>query len=305
MPEAKVISTTRDRVGECPVWDVAAQALYWVDIEGRHIHRWDSETGTQQTWNTPERIGCIALSDHGGLVAAMETGVFAVTLQAPPLVTLECLASIRHPAPGMRFNDGRCDAQGRFWMGSMCMDMSLASPVGALYCLDEQGLSQPRVEGLITPNGLAFSPDGRTAYLSDSHPSVQKIWAFDFEPVSGTLSNRRGFVDMTPLPGRPDGAAVDAEGCYWICGNDAGLVHRFSPAGELLQSVPVPVAKPAMCAFGGAGLDVLYVTSIIPAGVEPAQLGLHGAVFALNCGVRGLPEPRFSRFPVSRIQPGS
>jgi sugar lactone lactonase YvrE len=294
LSEPRVLSAHRDLVGESPVWDTQAQALYWVDIQGRHIHRHDWASGAQQTWNTPERVGCIALSARGGLVAAMETGIFAVDLLAAPAVGMTCIASIAHPRPNMRFNDGRCDALGRFWASTLCMDTGLPSPVGAWYCLDERGLSPPVCAGLVTPNGLAFSPDGRTMYFSDSHPSVQKIWASDYDPVRATVGPRRDFVDMAPLPGRPDGAAVDADGHYWICANDAGLVHRFDPAGRLTASVPVPVPKPSMCAFGGPQLDVLLVTSIrLPDGATPQC----GAVFALEVGVRGRPEPRFSRFP--------
>ena len=131
-------------------------------------------------------------------------------------------------------------------------------------------------------------------YLSDSHPSVQTIWAFDYDTATATPSNRRVFVDMKPLPGRPDGAAVDADGCYWICGNDAGLVHRFTPDGKLDKSLAVPVKKPAMCAFGGANLDVLYVTSIRPDGVDVSDQPLAGGVFALRPGVQGLAEPAFN-----------
>ena len=297
MPQVRVISDTRDRVGESPVWSVTEQALYWVDIEGRRIHRWDSAAGTVQSWHSPERVGCIVLSARGGLVAAMESGVFEVTLLAPPNLRASLLVGITHPRANMRFNDGRCDRQGRFWLSTMCMDMGLAASVGAVFCLDEAGLSPARVQGLITPNGMAFSPDGRCYYLSDSHPSVQKIWAFDLDPATGAVSHRREFVDMGPLPGRPDGAAVDAQGCYWICGNDAGLVHCFSPQGELLRSVAVPVAKPSMCAFGGPNLATLFVASILPGTVSPEQPGLNGAVFALNVGACGLPEPVFSRFP--------
>ena len=301
MSEATVISESRDQVGESPVWSVAEQALYWVDIEGCLIRRLDWAQRTQLSWRLPERVGCIALSAQGGVVAAMETGVFAVQLMAEGAVRLSCLATVQHPLVNMRFNDGRCDAMGRFWVSTMCMDMSLAAPVGALYCLDESGLGQPRVDGLITPNGIAFSADGATAYLSDSHPSVQKIWAFDFAAPAGELTNRRLFADMTNLPGRPDGAAVDVNGCYWICGNDAGVVHCFSPQGELLRSLAVPVPKPSMCAFGGPQLDQLLVTSILPASESSAQPGLNGAVFALDAGVTGLAEPQFSRFPVSSI----
>ena len=130
-------------------------------------------------------------------------------------------------------------------------------------------------------------------YLSDSHPSVQKIWSFDYDTDSGTPSNQHVFVDMTPLPGRPDGAAVDADGCYWICGNDAGLVHRFTPEGKLDRSLAVPVKKPAMCAFGGVNLDTLFVTSIRPGGVDLENQPLAGGVFALHPGVRGIAEPKF------------
>lgn len=287
-----VISDTRDRVGESPVWDATAQALYWVDIEGRHIRRWDAAGGQTQSWNLPERAGCIALAQDDRIIAAMETGIFAVTLGVAPQVQLECLASVQHAAPGMRFNDGRCDARGRFWVGTMVMNMSLASAAGALYCLDHRGLTGPHVSGLITPNGLAFSPDGGTLYLSDSHPTVQKIWAFDVDPAQGELSNRREWVDMAQHPGRPDGAAVDAQGNYWSCANDAALVHCFAPDGRLLRSLAVPVSKPAMCAFGGPDLATLFVTSIQPATVPMAERAWSGAVFALAVDARGLPEPR-------------
>ena len=165
-------------------------------------------------------------------------------------------------------------------------------------CLDTQGLRASALDGLITANGLAFSPDGSTLYFSDSHPTVQTIWACDFDLATGTPGVRRVFVDMAPLPGRPDGAAMDAQGHYWICANDAGLVHRFDPAGRLVGSVAVPVPKPSMCAFGGPLLDTLLVTSIRPA---QGASGLCGAVFALEVGVRGLPEPRFSRFPTAGV----
>jgi sugar lactone lactonase YvrE len=143
------------------------------------------------------------------------------------------------------------------------------------------------------PNGLAFSPDGGTMYLSDSHPSVQKIWAFDYDIDSGMPQRQRMFVDMNEHPGRPDGAAVDADGCYWICANDAGLIHRFTPEGKLDRSLAVPVKKPTMCTFGGPNLDTLFVTSIRPAG-DLSEQPLAGGVFALRPGVCGLPEPLFN-----------
>ena len=310
---ARPISSARARVGECPVWSVVEQVLYWVDIEGRHIHRFDWASQTQQSWNTPERVGCIALTvqpglpdqadqPHGGaagLVAAMESGIFEVRFLAEPEVMVTRLVGVTHPQTNMRFNDGRCDREGRFWVSTMCMDMSLAAQVGGIFCLDENGISGAKIGQLITPNGMAFSPDDSTLYVSDSHPTVQKIWAFDFDLAAGTVANGREFVDMTCLPGRPDGAAIDANGNYWICANDAGQVHCFSPQGRLMSSFEVPVSKPSMCAFGGPDLNVLFVASIQPAAASGNDKALSGAVFALDVGVRGLPEPVFSRFPNS------
>ena len=291
----KAMSANRDRVGECPVWCVAEQALYWVDIEGKHIHRYDWQSKRQQTWLTDERVGCIALVEKAGcVVAAMETGIFEIQLLPNQQTKARLLAAVEHPQPNMRFNDGRCDSQGRFWVSTMCMDMAAAKQVGAVYCLDQNGLGVPKAEGLITPNGMAFSPDGATYYLSDSHPTVQKIWAFDFNCADGSIANGREFVDMMAYPGRPDGAAVDVDGNYWICANDAGKIHQFGPHGELLRSLNVPVSKPSMCAFGGPAMNILFVTSIQPAVAVGNEAGLSGAVFSVELNVKGQIEPCFS-----------
>jgi sugar lactone lactonase YvrE len=293
----RVATDTRDRVGESPVWDERKQCLYWVDIEGRQLRCWHAATHAVQSWPLPQRAGCIALTEGPDLVAAMEDGIYRLRLLDQGRVQVQCLATAQHPQAGMRFNDGRCDPAGRLWVGSMVMDMSLACAQGGLYCLDEHGLRGPLVSGLITPNGSAFSPDGRRFYLSDSHASVQRIWTFDIDLRHGRLDNRRLWVDMQALPGRPDGAAVDREGHYWICANDAAKVHRFTPDGQLHSSLDLPVPKPAMCAFGGADLRTLFITSIQPAGVDEAAPGLHGALFAVDLPTGGLPEPRFTRFP--------
>lgn len=294
--QAELVLDARNGVGESPVWDAARQSLWWVDIPGRALWCWNSQTGQARHWPTAEQTGCIALAagsealPHGQWVAAMETGVARLTPRADGAVDCEWITRIEQPEAGMRFNDGRCDRQGRLRAGTMVMDMSLARPAGRLYALDG-GALRPLLDGFTTPNGMAFSPDGRTMYLSDSHPNVQSVWAFDYDTDTGTPHHRRMFIDFKPLPGRPDGAAVDADGGYWICGNDAGLVHRFTPDGRLDSSLPVPVKKPAMCAFGGAGLDTLFVTSIRPGG-DLSDQPLAGGVFALRPGVRGLDEPR-------------
>ena len=291
----EVILDARCATGESPVWLVAEQALYWVDIPARRLYRWHAANAAVTTWTAPEMIGCIAPATQGGWIAGMESGIFHLAPQNDG--TLDCarVATVAHAAAEMRFNDGRCDRQGRFWAGTMACDMTQAARVGALYRYADDATPMRAFGDLIVPNGLAFSPDGRTMYLSDSHPSVQMIWSFDYDVDSGTPSGRRVFVDANALPGRPDGAAIDEDGCYWICGNDAGLIHRVTPDGRLDRSLGVPVRKPAMCAFGGARLDTLFVTSIRPTGVDLSDQPLAGAVFALLPGVRGIEEPRFTR----------
>ena len=295
--QAELVLDVRNGVGESPIWDSARQSLWWVDIPGRALWCWNSATGQARHWTTPEQTGCIALAagsdalPHGQWIAAMESGVARLTPQADSTVTSAWITHVNHPQTGMRFNDGRCDRQGRLRAGTMVADMSLAAPSGSLYALDAPGQLRGLEAGYITPNGMAFSTDGRTMYVSDSHPKRQTVWAFDYDTDTGTPHDRRVFIDFKPLPGRPDGAAVDADGGYWICGNDAGLVHRFTPTGKLDRSLAVPVKKPAMCAFGGAGLDTLFVTSIRPGG-DLSDQPLAGGVFALRPGVRGLDEPR-------------
>jgi sugar lactone lactonase YvrE len=226
--KAELVFDARNTIGESPVWLAAEQALYWVDIPACRLHRWDSATGQVSQWTAAEMIGCIAAHAGGGWICAMERGVFHLQADWEGALQGPRLATVDHALPKMGFNDGRCDRQGRFRAGTMLMDMGAAQSVGLVCALADDGTLRPVVEGLIVPNGMAFSPDGRTMYLSDSHPQVQRIWCYDYDTDTGMPSNRRLFVDMKPLPGRPDGAAIDEDGCYWICANDAGLVHRFT-----------------------------------------------------------------------------
>ncbi|WP_419793688.1 SMP-30/gluconolactonase/LRE family protein [Pseudomonas palleroniana] len=288
---AELIVDARNTVGECPVWVPEEQALYWVDIPNGGLQRWSAATGHLAAWKAPQMLACIARSDAGNWVAGMQTGFFQLTPHNDGSLDTTPLATVDHPRADMRLNDGRCDRQGRFWAGSMVLDMGLGAAEGTLYRFAAGATPQAQLSGFITLNGLAFSPDGRTMYVSDSHPSVQQVWAFDYDLESGTPSNRRVFIDMHAHPGRPDGAAVDADGCYWICANDAGLVYRFTPEGRLDRSLSVPVKKPSMCAFGGSRLDTLFVTSIRD---DHSEQSLAGGVFALNPGAQGLPEPTFA-----------
>jgi len=302
MPAIERLTAPAYTVGESPVWHAGEAALYFVDIPAGKVVRLDPATGRTDEWIAPEPVACIAFARDGTLVAGMRTGIFSLALGTEGRAAATRLATPGFAMPGMRFNDGRCDRQGRFWAGTMHDDMAAAHAVGGLFrYASPGGLTGPVVAGLVVQNGLAFSPAGDRMYLSDSHASVRTIWCFDYDTESGMPSNRRRFVDMSLHPGRPDGAAVDEDGCYWTCANDGACLLRFTPAGALDRRIDLPVKKPAMCAFGGAGLDTLFVTSIRPA--DPAALEGQpwaGAVFALEPGVKGLPETPFAspaRFP--------
>lgn len=285
-------------VGECPQWRAREEALYWVDIPARKIVRLHIGSAVRNEWVLPEKVACFAFDKNGTVLVGLESGLFAVTLPevAPPDQPTEVrarkLAAPAFPMPDMRFNDGRCDRQGRFWAGTMVQDMAAAHPAGGLFRFDASGtLSSAVVNELIVQNGLAWSPEGDTMYLSDSHPTRRLIWAFDFDQETGEPRNRRVFADLHHHAGRPDGAAVDADGCYWTCANDAGLLLRFTPQGKLDRQIALPAAKPSMCAFGGPDLDTLYVTTIRPAHHATDD---DGHLFAVRPGVTGLPEPDYA-----------
>lgn len=292
--KAELILDAQNSVGESPVWSEQEQSLYWVDIPVNQIHRLNLSSQTLSTWTCPEMVGCIAPNfELGYWIVGAESGVFKFTPTGDTTFSFELLAPVTHAAPEMRFNDGRLDRQGRFWAGTMVMDMSLASNKGNIYSLTGDWIKSKltqQLQGFMTPNGMAFSPDGRVMYLSDSHPRSQKIWSFNYDTTSGEMHDQKLFFDMTSVAGRPDGAAVDVDGCYWICGNDAGVIYRITPEGVIDQTVELPIKKPAMCSFGGALMDTLFVTSIRPGGIDLSDQPLAGGVFAVHTHTQGIPE---------------
>jgi sugar lactone lactonase YvrE len=225
----------------------------------------------------------------------MQSTVRHVHLQEDGRVDDEVLATVQHATNPMRFNDGRCDRQGRFWVTTMFEDTQAGNAAGRVYRFaGKTGLQFAGIDGLVVPNGTAYSPDGGTMYLADTWRESRLIWKFDYDIGAGMPSNRRVFVDMNAHVGRPDGAAVDAEGCYWTCAGDAGCVLRFDTAGRLVGRIDLPVKKPAMAAFGGPHLDTLYITSIRPKDIDLSDQPLAGGLFAVRLNVAGLPEPAFN-----------
>ena len=274
-------------LGEGPLWDVAEQKLYWVDIKRREVHRFDPATGNDEYWSTPEDVGSIAIREQGGLVLALASGFYTFDLttgQATPIVK---------PEPELtenRFNDGKPDRQGRFWAASSHDPEN--KPMGFLYRLQADGRCDRMVDGLVVGNTLCWSPDNRTLYQGDSWQRT--VWAWDFEPDSGDISNRRVFTTYAEGQGFPDGATVDADGTIWIAVWNGWRIDRFDPDGNLMNSIEMPVQCPTCPAFGGPNLDVMYVTSASNAITEPEKQPLAGAIFAItNIGVKGLAEARF------------
>lgn len=283
-------------LGEGIVWDASAQRLWWVDIAAPTLHRFDPATGKNETWSMPSAIGCVAPRADGGAVVGLEDGWCAFD---PATGAVEILNAEAPGAADMRFNDGCVDPAGRFWAGTMPKagpaNAAAGEPGnGLLFRLDADGTSPRILDGLYTQNGLAFSPDGSVMYLSDSHPAVRTIWAFDFHLESGTPTNRRVFFDTRQVAGRPDGAAMDAEGCYWMAGIEGWQVVRITPAGQVDRIIEVPVEKPTCLAFGGPRLDTLYLTCMGPGLITPgseARQPRAGGLFALNPGVPGYAPP--------------
>lgn len=277
----------RDQLGECPLWSVRENALYWVDIKGRTLHRFHPSRNEHRAMSVHEDLGCIAFDDRGGFIAGMRTGVWRLDERG---AAIERLASNPEDVSASRFNDGRADPAGRFLLGTV--DEPKRGAQAHLYRFDERGLA-PLVSGLLTSNGLAFSPDGRWLYHSDTPTFTVYRYAYDAQ--RGEIARRSVFVRLEPTDddkGRPDGGAVDSEGCYWTALYEGGRVQRYSPEGALLAEYETPARCPTMPAFGGADLRTLYVTSARGGRSEEelARYPQSGGVFAMRVDVPGLPE---------------
>ncbi|MGM0785356.1 MAG: SMP-30/gluconolactonase/LRE family protein [Pseudomonadota bacterium] len=276
-------------LGESPVWSVERQTLHWVDINRGKIHVWRPEAGAPpETIALEEKVGCIALCE-GGLLAAMASGIVRLPCDGTPQ-RLAANPEWRGEGGSNRFNDGRCDAAGRLWVGTI--DADETNPTAALYRFDDGELT-PCLTDIGISNGLAFSPDGRWLYHTDS--LTRRILRYPFDLASGTLGAGETWVDLQTLglPGVPDGAAVDGEGCYWSALYDGGRVVRFSPDGELMAEYEVPCPHPTMVAFGGADLRTLYITTATQHldAEGKRRWPLAGSLFSLPAPVTGLAEP--------------
>lgn len=288
-PEASIepVAAERNQLGECPLWCERTGRLWWVDVLAPALWSLDPATGLTRTHPIPgRRLGSIALREDGGLLLAADDGLYVYD---PETGTSVFVCDPEPGRPEHRKNDGRADAAGRFWVGTMNeVDFG---PVGALYRVEPDGRSAPVVERLRIPNALAFSPDGKTLYYADTWD--YRIWACDFDLTTGSIANRRVFATTT-APARPDGSCVDSEGCVWNAEYAGGRLVRYDPAGKIALVVTLPVSHPTCCCFGGPALDTLYVTSAASplSAAELAREPLAGRLLALKPGVVGRPESR-------------
>ncbi|BBK44374.1 calcium-binding protein [Allostella vacuolata] len=293
-PEWECVVERQAEIGEIPVWaGMEGDVLYWIDIRAPRLYRTDLAGGAERSWTLPSPIGSFALwREGGGAVVALQSGVHDLDFATGALTLLH--AAPYDPAH-YRLNDGRCDRQGRFWVGSMRLHTSpLPHGNAHFYRLDQRGF-QAVIPGVSIANGLAWSPDNRTMYIADG-PNRQ-VLAFDYDIETGTPSNRRVFFRVDLDGGSPDGATVDAEGGYWVAMIRGGRILRYRPDGTLDRELQAPTMIPTMVAFGGADLDTLYLTtssSHYADAAARAREPLAGSVFRCRPGVRGILEPTFA-----------
>ena len=291
-PDVRVVVAAAALLGESPVWHPREQLLYYCDIPGHTLVRFDPRGGDLDHWTFDTDVASLAPMLDGALLLAMRDGLWRFE---PRTGERSRIAEPPYDTATERFNDGKCDPQGRFWVGTIYEPRN--PPLASLHCLVRDRLVRKR-DGITVSNGLAWSPDGRTMYWSDT--SAHTIYAFDFEPVSGELANQRVFASfpvkqpgqsLASYGGRPDGAAVDVEGCYWVAMFEGQRLLRLSPRGEIVREVGLPVRCATMPCFGGADLKTLYITTARadrPA-AELAEQPYAGCVLALDVDVAGLP----------------
>lgn len=277
-----------DILGEGPAWDARDAVLWWVDIVASKLRCLDPASQQVRSWILPEPAGSVTPAESGELLLAVRPGFARFDPLTGQFAMLVC------PEPertGNRFNDGKCDRQGRFVAGSM--HENDLDRTGALYRFDPDGSAHRLIDGIGIPNSLAWSPDGATMFFAETLD--RSIFVFDYDIPTGAVSNRRLFARV-PAPGYPDGSTVDAEGFLWNAEFNGWRVVRYAPDGSVDRVVEMPVASPTCCAFGGAELDTLYVTSASRdvSVDELSQQPGAGGLFAVDVGVAGIPEKRFA-----------
>jgi sugar lactone lactonase YvrE len=269
-------------LGECPVWDPSSRSLWWIDWANGFVYRSDVASGDTTSYYAGAALSAVAPSPSGLVGLALGHGYAALS---PTTGEVRPVARAEIEQAETRMNDGKCDAKGRFWAGTMAMDG--ASAIGALFALEVDGRVRRVLDGVICSNGMGWSADNSTFYYIDS--GTYRIDVCDFDLESGTVSNRSTLIQLREDEGQPDGLIVDADGHLWVALWDGWQVRRYSPAGDLLCTVELPVARPTCCALGGHDLRDLYITTAMPDAAEDRQAQpLAGRVFTTRVETPGV-----------------
>ena len=275
------------QVGEGPVWDVAEQALYYIDILGKQVWRWDPGTGQQRSWSLPDMVGSMALRERGGAIVALPDGIHTLDFASG---AVELLAALKPANANTQLADGKVDRKGRFVFGTSHRQAKEA--IGGVHSLGADGKITRLDDDIILGNGPCWSPDDRVFYHADSMRHT--IYAYDYDVETGALANRRAFFDASAYGPIPDGATIDADGNMWTAICEGGVVLQLSPEGKVLREIAMPTKLPASCMFFGPDLDRLFVPSIDPSFLGREPEAADGANFVIDgLGVKGLPEPRY------------
>ncbi|HEY9049216.1 MAG TPA: SMP-30/gluconolactonase/LRE family protein [Ohtaekwangia sp.] len=290
MKEVEVVLDYQCYLGEGPVWDDQRKSILWIDIMQGDVHEYIPASRQHRKVNLSSMVGAVALQENGNLVAALKSGIYYMQRDSGALERL------MHPEAHIeanRFNDGKCDADGRFWIGSMALSEEYGA--GNLYRVDRD-LSYTKVlDNVSLSNGLTWSHDNRTFYYIDT--PTQQVVAFDFDIRSGIITHKRVIITIPETDGFPDGMTIDTEGMLWIAHWGGWQVSRWNPTtGEKIYQFQLPVAHVSSCAFGGDDFRDLYITSARKGLSEEAlqQQPLAGSLFVIrNCGFQGSAPHRF------------
>jgi L-arabinonolactonase len=287
---AEIVVDGKNKLGEGVVWSPAHGQVQWVDIHGKAFWSYEPSTGVAAAIELPERLACFAPLGGNRILAG-----FAAGLEFFDLGTMarEPIAAIEAERPTTRLNDGRLDRQGRLVFGTMDEAEAGAKPIGQVW--SHGSGSAPRVlfSGVRISNSIAFSPDGRRMYFADT--PTRTIFCYDYDDARGAVSNRRVFAQTVVGGGFPDGSTVDADGCLWNAEWGGGRVVRYTPDGRVDRAIPLPCSQTTCCAFGGTDLSTLFITTAA-AGLDEQRQAAEphaGALFAVDAGVRGIPDTPF------------
>lgn len=283
--EAKLILDAKAKLGEGALWDSANERLYWVDIEGKYFHCYNPVTAENKSFPTSKRVGTVVPVGNNEVLLALEDGLATLNMTNGKIAYK--LDTQVHHNYNRRFNDGKCDPQGRFWVGSLSMDG--VQQVSSLYCVDDGFSLEEKITDVSISNGIIWSLDGKLMYHIDT--PTGKVMQYDFESDTGDVSNGRVVITIPEEMGYPDGMTIDSNGMLWIALWDGFAVVQYNPhTGALLQTVKLPVPKVTSCAFGGIDLNTLFITSasVEMTDEELLKYPLSGGLFMVNLNTTGV-----------------